>query len=57
MTYFTQGVVDYNQMLRIQNQLELFIMTIRISQINNKVYITQLRLNNYEKGGKTGPIP
>ena len=57
MTYFTQGVVEYNQMLRIQNQLELFIMTIRISQINNKVYITKLRLNSYEKGGKTGPIP
>ena len=57
MTYFTQGVVDNNQRLRIQKQLDLFITTIRINQINNKVYITQLRLNSYEKGGKTGSIP
>ena len=57
MTYFTQGVVDNNQRLGIQNKLLLLITTIRISQINNKVYIEQVRLNNYEKGGKTGSIP
>jgi len=57
MTYFTFGFVEFYQRLGIQNKLLLLITTIRISQINNKVYITQVRLNSYEKGGKTGSIP